>query len=129
MYLWATKASNSFLIEITRLLIILLGISIYSTNFELFSAVSVWGGGGGEGGGDCSLGQFGGGGGRDSSLDPLCTIILSHLCLYSCCSKFESLRFHLIKSGHQHRVLSNIYSIYIHTIHFSTKYPTKKKLK
>ena len=44
MYLWATKASNSFLIEITMLLIILLGISIYSTNFELFSAVSVWGG-------------------------------------------------------------------------------------
>ena len=36
------------LIEITMLLIILLGISIYSTNFELFSAVSVWGGGGGE---------------------------------------------------------------------------------
>ena len=35
------------LIEITMLLIILLGISIYSTNFELFSAVSVWGGGGG----------------------------------------------------------------------------------
>ena len=34
------------LIEITMLLIILLGISIYSTNFELFSAVSVWGGGG-----------------------------------------------------------------------------------
>ena len=33
------------LIEITMLLIILLGISIYSTNFELFSAVSVWGGG------------------------------------------------------------------------------------
>ena len=32
------------LIEITMLLIILLGISIYSTNFELFSAVSVWGG-------------------------------------------------------------------------------------
>ena len=57
MYLWATKASNIcgeiVLIEITMLLIILLGISIYSTNFELFSAVSVWGG-------DCSLGQFGG---------------------------------------------------------------------
>ena len=44
------------LIEITMFLILLLGISIYSTNFELFAAVSVWGG-------DCSLGQFGGGGG------------------------------------------------------------------
>ena len=69
MYLWATKASNSFLIEITMLLIILLGISIYSTNFELFSAVSVWGGGGGERLFTWSV-WGGGGGGRDSSLDP-----------------------------------------------------------
>ena len=50
------------------LLIILLGISIYSTNFELFSAVSVWGG-------DCSLGQFGGGG--DSSLGPTDFLLIS----------------------------------------------------
>ena len=64
MYLWATKASKSFLIEITMLLIILLGISIYSTNFELFWAVSVWGGGG-----IVHLVSLGGGG-RDSSLDP-----------------------------------------------------------
>ena len=57
MYLWATKASNSFLIEITMLLIMLLGISIYSTNFELFSAVSVW-----RGGGVVHLVSLGGGG-------------------------------------------------------------------
>ena len=51
------RCGEIVLIEITMLLIILLGISIYSTNFELFSAVSVWGG-------DCSLGQLGGGGGE-----------------------------------------------------------------
>ena len=44
-------------IEKTMLLIMLLGLSTYSTNFELFSAVSLCAGGGG---GDCSLGQFGG---------------------------------------------------------------------
>ena len=55
------------LIEITMLLIILLGISIYSTNFELFSAVCFSLGGGGR----LFTWSVWGGGGGDSSLDPI----------------------------------------------------------
>ena len=47
-YIWCIfglrKLQIVFFKKITMLLIILSGISIYSTNFELFSAVSVWGG-------------------------------------------------------------------------------------
>ena len=81
------------LIEITMLLIILLGISIYSTNFELFSAVSVWGGGivhlvsffgGGGGFFTWSVWGVGGGGGRILHLIPVKILTLEGSLKFVC---------------------------------------------